>query len=47
MRYNVSEEVMELENVITEALNIAENKGLESVIEFLTKENNKINKSYQ
>ena len=46
MRYNVSDEVMELENKITTALNIAKNEGLEKVIEYLEKENDKINKSY-
>lgn len=47
MRYNVSDKVMELENKITEALRIAEEEGLEQVIEYLIKENDKINKSYE
>ena len=47
MRYNVSEEVVELEDKITEALNIAKNEGLEAVIKYLEKENNKINESYE
>jgi hypothetical protein len=47
MRKNVSNEIMELENIITKALNIAENEGLEKVIEYLRKENDKINKSYE
>lgn len=47
MRINVSEEVIELENKMTEALRIAKNNGLKDVIEFLEKENDKINKSYE
>lgn len=47
MRYDVSDEVMELENKITEALRIAKEEGLEKVIEYLEKENDKINESYE
>lgn len=47
MRTNVSEEVMKLENKITEALRIAKKDGLEAVIKYLEKENDKINKSYE
>lgn len=47
MRCNVSDKVMELENKITEALNIAKKNGLEAVIDYLEKENDKINQSYE
>ena len=47
MKYNVSEETIYLENVISKALSIAKNKGLKEVVEYLEEENNKINQSYE
>lgn len=47
MRHDVSDEVMELENKITEALRIAKEEGLKAVIDYLEKENNEINESYE
>lgn len=47
MRWDRPGEVTELEFKITEALKIAKEKGLEAVIDYLEKENDKINKSYE
>ena len=47
MRRNVSCDVLNLENKITEALRIAREQGLGKVIEYLERENNKINESYE
>ena len=45
-RYNVSEETMDLENIITEALSLLKKDKITEAIKLLTKENNRINKSY-
>ena len=45
-RYNVSEETIELENIITEALSLLKKDKVAEAIKLLTKENDRINRSY-
>lgn len=46
-RYNVSEETMNLENIITEALSLLKKDEITKAIKLLTEENNRINRSYE
>lgn len=46
-KINVSDEIIDLENIITESLFIAKNYGLEEVIKYLSQQNDTINKSYE
>ena len=47
MKYNVPEEVIYLENIISKALDLLNKNKIEEVKELLEKEDERINKSYE